>query len=296
MRSLSAAGRPHSHDPAPSRVAYRATRLWLSPAIRGLVKVVLPTIAVVTAVGLYVTAPSQQQMLSNWADQVKQSVVTRPEFQIRQMSVTGTSSVLADEIRRRVGVEFPVSWFDLDTTAISDRIAALDAVAGARVTVELGGALRIAVTEREPAVLWRNASGLQMLDGQGHRVAYIDRRDGRADLPLLTGVGADRDVPGAMALIEALAPIGERVRGLTRQGDRRWDVVLDRGQVIKLPEDNPIPTLQRVLAMNAAVDLLNRDVPVIDMRNPRRPTVRLGAAATDYLRLTRTYEKGLVSQ
>jgi cell division protein FtsQ len=285
-----------SRDPAPSLLAYRANRMWLSPAIRRFVKVILPLGLSILVLGLWLMAPAQQKMLASWVLQVRQSIESRPEFQIRQMAVTGASPILADEIRRRVGVDFPVSWFDLDTDAISERISALDAVASARVTVELGGALRVAVTERDPAVIWRSSGGLLLLDATGHRIAFIDRRDGRSDLPLLTGEGADRDVPGALALMEALAPITERVRGLTRQGDRRWDVALDRAQIIMLPEQDPVPVLERVLAMDKALDMLNRDIAAVDMRNPARPTVRLGAAGVEYLRLTRKFEKGVASQ
>ena len=35
-----------------------------------------------------------------------------------------------------------------------------------------------------------------------------------------------------------------RVRGLERMGERRWDVVLDHGQRIMLPQDRPVPALR----------------------------------------------------
>jgi cell division protein FtsQ len=48
-------------------------------------------------------------------------------------------------------------------------------------------------------------------------------------------------------------------------GERRWDVVLDRDQRILLPETEPGRALERVLALDQAQDLLDRDVTV-DLR------------------------------
>jgi cell division protein FtsQ len=60
-------------------------------------------------------------------------------------------------------------------------------------------------------------------------------------------------------------------------------VVLDRDQRIMLPEDDPVTALQRVIALDSAQDMMARDLVVVDMRNPARPTVRLGVATTELL-------------
>ncbi|OSP54987.1 cell division protein FtsQ/DivIB [Pseudoruegeria sp. SK021] len=299
MQPLRRAGIPAPevrHDPAPSRISYRLNRIWLSPVLRRIITFVVPSVLVIGLIGLYISNPNRQAVLRGWVADITSSIEARPEFQIRQMSITGASPVLANAIRERVEVDFPVSWFRIEPADIQARIAGLDAVADVQVTVELGGALNLRVTEREPAVIWRRAFSLEMLDETGVRIAYIDRRDGRPDLPLITGDGADAAVFEAMTLFEAAAPINDRLRGLTRRGERRWDVVLDRDQVIQLPEQEPRVALERVLAMQAAQDILNRDIPVIDMRDPERPIVRLGTEAIDYLRLTRAFEKGLAKK
>lgn len=283
-------------DPAPSRIAYRATRLWLSPLFRVAATIVVPVAALVFLAGWYLAQPAQQRLMRGWSADLRATIAARPEFQIQQMEVAGASRDLTDEIHRRVGVTFPVSWFALDTELIEDRITALDAVASVRVAVDLGGAMRIAVTEREPAILWRQGPILQILDGEGHRIAYLDRREGRSDLPLVTGTGADTAVPEALALIALSEPLRDRLRGLTRRGERRWDIVLTRDQRILLPETGASAALERVLAMDQATDLLDRDVPIVDLRDPDRPTIRLGVHATEYLRLARDFERTLNTQ
>lgn len=283
-------------DPAPSRMSYRLTRMWLSPMVRRIVTFVVPAAGIACGVTYFAAQPDRQAQMHKWVADVSASVEARPEFQIRQMAITGASPVLANAIRDRVEVDFPVSWFRIEPEVIRTKISGLDAVADVQVGVELGGALNLRVTERQPAVIWRRAFSLEMLDATGHRIAYIDRREGRLDLPLITGEGADSAVPEALSLFEAAAPLSHRLRGLTRRGERRWDVVLDRDQVIMLPEADPLDAFERVLAMQGANDVLGRDIPVIDLRDPGRPTVRLGDAAMAYLHTTRAFEQGLTTK
>ena len=104
-------------------------------------------------------------------------------------------------------------------------------------------------------------------------------RVSRPDLPLVAGLGADAAIPEALQLFDVARPIRKRLRGFVRVGDRRWDVVLDRGQTIKLPEAEPVTALNKVVELNVAQDLLERDVSVVDFRNPQRPILRLGPTA-----------------
>ncbi|MEL6209777.1 MAG: cell division protein FtsQ/DivIB [Pseudomonadota bacterium] len=93
--------------------------------------------------------------------------------------------------------------------------------------------------------------------------------------------------PEALELMQVATLIAPRIRGLLRVGERRWDVILDRDQRIMLPEEGAVSALEQVIAMDQARQLLARDVAVIDMRNPDRPTLRMGGTATEIFRESR---------
>lgn len=283
---------PQRRDPAPSRWAYRFQRLWLTPVFRSLLRTGIPAFSVVFFVGWSLTDPATRDRIEAGFAGVRQSVAERPEFMVRLMAIDGASTALADEIREILPVDLPASSFDLDLDAMQEVVAGLDAIATADLRIKPGGVLQVSVTERVPAVVWRVFGVLELLDETGRRVAPIAHRADRADLPLITGEGADKAVPEALALIKASAPMAGRLRGLVRMGERRWDVVLDRDQRILLPPDQPIPALERVLALDTAQDLLARDLAVVDMRNPDRPTLRMAPAAVEELRRIRTIEAG----
>ena len=281
-------------DPAPSRWSYRWHRLWLTPAFRGFVRMGLPVLAVALAMGLWLHDADRRAAIVGLWDDVNGAFRSRPEFMVSLMSVEGASPVLADSIRRALDIDLPASSFEIDLAAARVVIEAFDAVERADLRILPGGILQVDVTERQPAVLWRETpQTLWMLDAAGHRIARLTARGLRADLPLIAGVGAAEAVPEAMTLFAAADPIGARVRGLIRMGERRWDLVLDRDQRILLPAEDPVRALEAMLALHAAQGLLARDLQAVDLRDPDRMTVRLAPGVTERLRgLSRTDSTG----
>jgi len=266
-------------DPAPSRLAYRLERLWLRPLVRRCVSTILPILATSAALTAYVTHPERLAAITERAADIRRAVEERPEFMVHLLAVDGASPELAHAVRKTVPVDFPISSFDLDLEAMRAEIEAIDAVAEARLRIRPGGTLQIEITERTPALIWRTEAGLMLVDATGHPIAAAEARGDWPELPLIAGPGANAAAGEAAALFAAATPLSERVRGLLRRGERRWDVVLTRGQRIMLPAHGAIPALERLIALDEARDLLERDVTVVDLRLPRRPTLRLSEAA-----------------
>ena len=267
-------------DPAPSRFSYRFQRWMLTPGIRLGVKIGVPLCAVLATVGLYFAAEDRREAVRTQVADLISSFQDRPEFMVKLMAIDGAGTILADDIREVVPLDFPLSSWDLDVEQIRDTVTGLDPVKSASVRIRPGGILQVDVIERQPVIVWRTRDGVQLLDDTGTHVAEIATRAVRTDLPLIAGRGADQHVAEALELLTTARSLGDRVRGLVRVGERRWDLVMDRGQRIMLPTDRPVRALERVLAVNEVQDLLERDVAVVDMRIGSRPTIRMTEAAS----------------
>lgn len=280
MRALRTSGRQEAgpaarRDPAPSRLAYRVDRLWLTPGFRKAVRVGLPSLLIVAVVAGWLGDAGRRASLQARLAGLRESVENRPEFMVGLMAIDGASAPVARAIRGMLPVTLPASSFRLDLAALRASIAQIDAVASAELHIRKGGVLQVTVAERVPAVLWRRGGTLEMLDATGHRVATLLDRSARPDLPVIAGEGAEAEVAEALAIMAAARPIQARIRGLVRMGERRWDVVLDREQRILLPAADPVAAVQRVIALDQAKDMLARDLTVVDLRNESRPTIRL---------------------
>ncbi|WP_417249855.1 cell division protein FtsQ/DivIB [Celeribacter sp.] len=280
-------------DPAPSRAAYRMNRLWLTPSFRFFMRRVAPALFIAGLVAIWFADDENRLAVTDTYAELKREIQNRPEFMVKLMAIDGASEEVALDIREIVPVDFPISSFDLDLNGMLAEIESLDAVEKAGLRVRAGGILQVDITERTPAVVWRGPHGLEMLDPKGHRVGALDSRLSRADLPLIAGEGADKVVGEALAIFKQAQPIVTRVRGLVRIGERRWNLVLDRGQTVMLPEKNPLGAVAQVIALNQAQDLLDRDITHVDMRHPGRPTIRLSEAAHEELRRIKGLELGV---
>jgi len=286
MRSVNHA-LPRRRDPAPSRWAYKMQRLWLTPAFRGFMRYGLPTLFLALSVAVILASPARREGLWAMATSAKEHVAERPMFMVNLMSIDGASPALADAVRAKLALPLPQSALALDLDAIRVAAENFDAVARAVVRFGAGNVLQITITERQPAWVWRTDAGLILLDDTGHRIAELAERADRAELPLIAGVGAATSIPEARALLQAASPLANRLRGLVRMGDRRWDLVLDRNQRVLLPAEGAVGALQTLLARDAAENLLARDLIAVDLRDPKRPVLRLAPAALDALRIAR---------
>lgn len=270
---------PLRRDPAPSRWAYRMQRLWLTPGWWVFLRYGVPVLVIALIAAVVIGPQTNRAAFFAAYDNLKAKFVERPEFLVTHLVVEGAAPELADAVRVRLGLTLPASSFDLDLPALRSKAEELDAIQSADLMIRPGGVLEVRLAERVPVAVWRSPKGLSLIDATGHRVAGLESRLDRDDLPLIAGIGADLAVAEALALIDAAGPAAPRLRGLVRMGDRRWDLVLDRDQRILLPETDPLGALDRLMAMNQAQDILARDLAAIDLRNGQKPVLRLTQSA-----------------
>ena len=275
---------PAPRDPAPSKLGYKYQRLMLTPGFRATVRIGVPIVLIAAIMTSWYSQPENRAALASKIAHTQQSFQERPQFMVQSLDVTGADDATMALVTALLPAEYPVSSFDLDLEGMRAAIEALAPVKSASVRVGQGGILDVQVNPRVPAAVWRDAQTLRLIDGDGVQSGTLRARGDRLDLPLIAGDGAEQKIAEALALYAGAGPLRERVRGLVRMGERRWDIVLDREQRILLPGDGAVAALDRVIALNEAQDMLRRDVAVVDMRNAERPTLRMNAEAAQALR------------
>lgn len=281
-------------DPRMSRMKYRLERLMLTPLFRFSLRVVLPFALAFGGVTAWFSVEANRTAFTLMVADVQAAVQNRPEFQVKLMAIDGATDAVAEAIRAELALNLPMSSFDMDLDEMQLKAGALDAVRKVDLRIRQGGVLQIDVIERVPAVLWRGPEGLVMLDETGMTVGPAASRAEHVDLPVIAGEAAEEAVPEALRLWAVAGPLKERLRGFERMGARRWDVVLDRDQRIMLPDKGAVQAFERVIAMAMApqVDLLARDLVAVDLRLPRRPTIRMTEHATQEMWRIKLIEAG----
>lgn len=275
-------------DPSPSRLRYRLERMRLTPVYRRFMRMGLPVLIVAGLTAGYLQDADRRAHIAERIADIRRQIETRPEFMVHLLELDGASAGVQEDIHEIFPYDLPASSFDLDMGALREMVEGLPAVARADLRIRQGGVLRIAVTERVPVALWRTRQGFEVLDRTGAAIAMIEDRTAHADLPVLAGTGANGAVGEGLDILATAAALKRPLRGLVRMGERRWDVVLGDGRRVNLPERAPVRAMERVIVLDKASDLLERDLVSIDMRLGARPTVRMSEQATqEWWRITR---------
>ncbi len=271
--------------PGPSKLAFRLSRLWKKAWLRR-AALLLP----VLCLGFLALRVAMSPAVAAWLEHRREAVVaalsSRPEFAVSDFHVTGASDPIVQSIGRIVALSPGTSSLTLDVAALQARIAALGPVRSARVKLGPDGILRIAVEERMAEALWRDQDGaLWLVDREGVAMGPAGPRAEHPALPVVIGEGAAEAMDEALSLLRAVPELQQRLRALVRVGDRRWDLALDRGLTIMLPEQGAEAALARIMALHYGEELLDRDLTVIDMRLGERPTLRMSPEAIESMQL-----------
>ena len=261
-------------DPAPSRLGYKFSRWMLSPFIKKSVFFGMPLIILLLPVFIFLKDQNNKNLVEEIVLDFYRKIIERPEFMLSALSIQGSSDSLNAEIREILGLNFPISSFDLDLADLRNRVLSLPPVETAEVRLEGGSILHVKVKEKVPALLLKDDTGIHVLNKNGDYIRPLLSTEYGLKLPVITGEGAQKAASEAFILFSALYDKLDEVRGLVLVGGRRWNIVLNSGQVIMLPEKKSEQAVQKILILDKAEKILSRDIAVFDFRLPYRITLR----------------------
>ncbi|TVR10771.1 MAG: cell division protein FtsQ/DivIB [Salinarimonadaceae bacterium] len=196
-------------------------------------------------------------------------------FGIKEVTISGFAQLREREILAAAGISPIVALPFLDVAIAREGLEALPLVQSASVRKLYPDGVVVSIVEREPFALWQVDGELYVISEDG---AVIDmfRPDPRyVTLPHVVGEGANRRMREYFALINSAGPLMQRIRAGTLVAERRWTLTLDNGMDVRLPESDPVGALRRLVVIEEAHGLLEKDVIAIDLRMSDRVVVRL---------------------
>lgn len=167
----------------------------------------------------------------------------------------------------------------VDVEAIRHELLSYGWVKDARVSRRFPDTLVVDIVERTPSALWQDDTRLSLIDAEG---VVLDRVpvSQMPDLPLLIGKGANQQSVPLDALLVKAPAIKAQLVSATWVGGRRWDLALQSGETLALPEGRQAAetALTRFAKMDKTSGLLGRGIVRFDLRVPGKMIVRLPRA------------------
>ncbi|MGH7124131.1 MAG: cell division protein FtsQ/DivIB [Stellaceae bacterium] len=197
---------------------------------------------------------------------------------VNDVVVQGRGRTSGDAILAALGAVRGTPMLEISPSAAKARLEALPWIRSASVERLLPDTLFVQVTERQPLALWQRKGKLELIDREGIVVA-VPSLDEFSDLVILVGDDAPK---AASALLEMLATepsLRSHVSAAVRIGGRRWNLKLDNGIDVALPEDNVGAAWHQLAQLDRTDGLLKRDILRVDLRLPDRLVVQVPEAA-----------------
>jgi cell division protein FtsQ len=211
---------------------------------------------------------------------VVQAVTTGAGFAVEDVLVSGNRQTSEIDILQLLGLDGSTSLLGLDIAVARQALADMPWVESVEVRKVYPRAVEVVLRERQAYGIWQHGTELSLIEKSGSVIAPL--RDNKfASLPLFVG----RDAETAAAAVELefarFPDIASRVKAFVRVAGRRWDIHLDNGVVVKLPEDDVGAALAKLSRLDAEQQLLARDIAAIDMRLADRTTIQLTPEAQE---------------
>jgi cell division protein FtsQ len=195
------------------------------------------------------------------------AMVAEAGFGISEIHLAGNNRVPPETILAALGMQPGESIFAAKLRDARARILALDWVASADVVRRYPDSIFVTIVEKRPFALWQSPEGVAVVERAGG-IITAQGVEKFARLPKLVGTGAPQAAADVIDAVTAHRGIAARVAAYQYVSERRWNLILNDGVVVKLPETGWRKELDALERLIVEAGILERDVTEIDLRSP----------------------------
>ena len=215
-----------------------------------------------------------------WTEAALERALDELGLRVTRINISGRVAAHAADVEAALGVARGDAILAADLARARANLEALGWIETATVSRRLPDTIEVRLIERRPLALWQNAGTLALISGDGS-VITRERLGRYAELPLIVGLDAARHAAALLAMMATEPALRARVRAAVRVGGRRWNLRLDGGIEVRLPERAAAAAWRRLAVLEREHAILERDLTAIDLRLPDRLIVRLTPAAAE---------------
>jgi cell division protein FtsQ len=198
---------------------------------------------------------------------------------VQDVLVEGRARTQREAILATLGLSRGTPILSFDPHAAKERLETLPWVHEATVERRLPDTVYLRLSEREPLALWQYEGKLAVIDRTGQVIAGAPAA-AFATLPVVVGEDAPRTAEALLRMLDSEPELRVRVAAAIRVQGRRWNIRLNDGIDIRLPESDAAAAWAELARLQREHEVLQRDVVTIDLRLPDRLVVRTAPGAT----------------
>ncbi|HWK46012.1 MAG TPA: cell division protein FtsQ/DivIB [Stellaceae bacterium] len=195
-------------------------------------------------------------------------------FTVDNVLVEGREMTSPEAVLAAIDAGRGTPIFGVSPTKAKQQLETLPWVRSASVERRLPGTLYVRLVERHPLALWQRHGKIVLIDAEGV-VVTTERLDRYANLLLVVGDGAQTNAQALLTVLATQPDLQHRIAAAVWVGERRWNLKLDNGIDVELPEGDISNAWAQLADLDRSHGLLDRNIQKVDLRLNDRLVVRV---------------------
>ncbi len=193
---------------------------------------------------------------------------------VQSVEVEGRDRADRQAILNAVGVARGTPILGIDLDGAQARLETVPWIHTAAVERLLPDTIYVRLVEHRPLAVWQHRGKFDLIDQDGAIIPNARVEEFPALLQVV-GDEAPRATADLLALIASEPDLASHVSAAVRVGGRRWNLALDNGVEVDLPETAADAAWHRLATLDRTDRVLERDIKAVDLRLPDRLVLRL---------------------
>ncbi len=233
-------------------------------------------------VGIFaLSVPLAKPIQQHYGDYVTQFMQSSTQLFMRSVGlaindvhIKGVKYVKKNSIYKALQLPKSNRITDYDLEKAYARLMRISGIRHAEIRWVFPGQLIVSIEEAKPLAIYRDEKGNDFVLANNGEILYDMVAQHNRHLLLVEGDEVMQHAPEFIQKIRRIPYIYAHAQKIMFVGKRRWDLTLDNGVVIKLPEHNYGNALDILHKLDKDKKILNHRIARVDMRIDGRVTIK----------------------
>ena len=184
---------------------------------------------------------------------------------ISELNIRGNIQVGKEEIINALDLSLPLEISDINALHIKEELLKNPLIKDLEVKINLPNMLILLVTERQPSALWFDQKQFHLIDEEGFIVkACVEFQEEENKYIIAVGINSNHQLKNLLEELKGYS-ISKKLFAVQLISNRRWNILLKNGLIVKLPENN---VKEALVALDLILENYNPSKPfnIIDLR------------------------------
>ncbi|HEY8963192.1 MAG TPA: FtsQ-type POTRA domain-containing protein [Alphaproteobacteria bacterium] len=220
--------------------------------------------------GLWILAEGFLDRTENWAQGKVANVAADMGLRIKNVDVEGRHYLPVESLKEIIAVHPGDPLLAVDLDHVKNELQKNPWVKDVSIRRALPDRIVINLIERQPLAIWLDAPGTPgVIDEDGVVLAQTGFEQ-FGPLLAVSGPDSEKQAANLMALLSAQPDVAVRIQKAVYISGRRWDLVMDGGTIVKLPEEDAGLSLARLSRAQEETKILDQGHKSVDLRQADR--------------------------